>query len=185
MLAAALAFGCAETDFPDDAEPFPKPSEDDVERLESSRETVYWLGRSHDGRELTYAKTAGRVRHTYLAYGEPDCDASSCSYPLEVTTSEARDVTGPTRCVRSFGRALMMACPGDLGPVRILTGDVIVTVDAGEDESLPLVRLLRLTREDEPGPLPPPDPFTCRELDRIPPSHVRRLPKRLLARCPG
>ena len=125
------------------------------------------------------------MRHTYLAYGEPDCDASSCSYPLEVTTSEARDVTGPAGCVRGFGRALMMACAGEPGPVRVLTGDVIVTIDAGVDEALPLLRSLRLTGEDEPGPLPPPDPLTCRELDRIPPRHERRLPRRLLTRCPG
>lgn len=186
LVLLSVAGGCGS--LPDDVDPLPRPSDEDLDDLRSTSHPVYWLGSSYEGHELSSARIVPRSRRygplprTYLTYGEPDCDTSGCHYPLEVDTSAARDIVDPPRCWRDLGRALMLACFDD--DVRVLTGSVIVYVRFGEESALRAAGSLRLTKHDTAtAPLPEPTPFTCRELARIPDRYERHLPRRLRVGC--
>jgi len=179
---ACLLGGCNLVDDDLTVDPPPKPSHAAVERLKASPGAKYWLGASFGGRDLTYAHHGGP--HTYLAYGEPECDASGCLYGLEVSTSAARDIVDPPRCWRSLGRALLLACGAHPQSARVLTGSVLVNVNFDGEPALPVIRSLRLMNDrSQPGSLPGPEPFTCRELVRIPDRFESHLDKRLLTKC--
>lgn len=128
LLCLATACNVVEDEFTID--PPPKPSEADIDRLRSSPGVKFWVGRSFDGRDLTHA--VHRPPRTYLAYGEPYCDASGCSYDLQIDTSAARDIVDPPSCWRSIGRALVLVCGADAPSARVLTGSVIVNIDYGD-----------------------------------------------------
>jgi hypothetical protein len=177
-----LVSGCSLVDDDLTVDPPPRPSQSDLDRMKSSPDTKYWVGESFEGHELTHAQH--RPPRAYLAYGEPECDASSCSYDLEINTSAARDIVDPPTCWRSIRRALVLACDESPPSARVLTGSVIVNIDFGDEPALPVVRSLRLMNDrSELGPLPAPKPFTCRELVRIPDRYEKHLDRALMTRC--
>jgi hypothetical protein len=180
----AVTLGACGSSLGDD-EPPPPPSAQDLERIrQHATPPVFWLGLRYRGQTIT---RAARVRGgtASFSYGKPYCSAGSgCSYNISVATQRNRaPITDGEICWRRLGRAWLLGCPG-YEEAEVLTGEVLVYVDATEPGPIQVARALkRLDAGGRSAALAKPRRFTCEEARSFPRRFRARLPDALRPNC--
>lgn len=136
-------------------------AEDDLARLGSTEEPIYWLGETFDGLPLTHAS------ERLLVYG--DCEPQSdtgCAPPLELQhwplserhPSKFSLAPGtPTPCSRATINGTLVAEFPTTGGLEVYVGRTVVVIFSEWKRALRAVKSLRPLNHARGLPEPPPE----------------------------